>query len=66
MRKEKISKDEAKLAITIVLQNIVMTALFVILAIVFKKWWISLLSFLTWQNVTYKITKKEKEDDKSE
>ena len=51
-------KDEYKLAIAIMTKNIIIVALFVTLAIVFNKWWISLFSILFWNGV------KLKEDDK--
>lgn len=47
-------KDEYKLAIAIMTKKIIIVALFVTLAIVFKKWWISLFSILFWNRVKLK------------
>lgn len=42
-----------KVVFAIMLQNILVTAMFVGLAILADKWWISLFSFITWQNIKY-------------
>ena len=39
-------KDNIKLQIAVLIKNILVLALFVILAIVFNKWWICLISAL--------------------
>lgn len=51
-----------QIAVMSIIQNIVITALWIILAVVFNKWWIALFSLLTYKSVTYKETNKEEKE----
>lgn len=48
-----MNNNFGKVVFAIMLQNILVTAMFVGLAILADKWWISLFSFITWNNIKY-------------
>lgn len=48
-----------QIAVMSIIQNMVITALWIILAVVFNKWWIALFSLLTYKSVTYNKGNKE-------
>lgn len=47
-------KDEYKIALLVILKNIVALICFTILAIVFNKWWIVFFSLLFYSSITIK------------
>ena len=58
-----MSKEELKLILMIIIENILVCALFIILAVIFKKWWISLFSLITFKPITFKSSKGDKENE---
>jgi len=54
--------EELKLYLIVAIKNVLIVLGFIALAIVFHKWWLSLLSALFWTDIKGKIeTKKEEE-----
>ena len=55
-----MNKEEAKVMIMIVVKNIISIVCFTILSIIFKMWWLILLSLLFLNNISYKSKDKTK------
>ena len=52
-------KTVKQIAIMTIIQNMVTTALWIALAVIFNKWWVGLFSLITFKSVTYKKDDKE-------
>lgn len=61
-KKEKI-KAVKHTAIMIILQNILVTAMWIGLSLAFNKWWVGLFSLFTFQSVKYKFDDGGKDAD---
>ncbi len=63
---KRTEKEVLKFFIISFLQNAVVIICFTILAIIFKKWWLTLFSIIFWNNFRFKLEEdgdKEMEDD---
>lgn len=56
-------KTERQLVIMTTIQNVLVTAMWVGLALAFHKWWIGLFSLFTFQTLKYKVRKETKDAD---
>lgn len=61
MNKE-LYKTAKNIIVMVTIQNILVTAAWVVLAIAFDKWWISLFSLITFKNIPFKVPDGDKND----
>ena len=54
-----ILKTARQIAIMSIIQNMIVTGLWIALAVIFNKWWVGLFSLITFKSVTYKKDDKE-------
>lgn len=57
------SKDAKMVAIAVLVKNLITIALFVLLAVMFEKWWICLFAVLFMTGYTSEKEKKEKTEE---
>lgn len=61
MNKE-LYKTTKNIIVMVTIQNILVTAAWVVLAIAFDKWWISLFLLITFKNIPFNIDNGDKDE----
>lgn len=61
MNKE-LYKTSKNIIVMVTIQNILVTAAWVVLAIAFDKWWISLFSLITFKNIPFIVSDGDEND----